>query len=186
MPDEFRLFDYNTITDVILHLRYTARDGGNTLRNEVEKAEPGGESLKNRFIKNGFMRLFSLKHDFPQAFHQLTHPPAGSENRPVELLIAEQHLPYFLAQDNLEVKELKIYLQSKEPNGRVDNRSYGIAVNNTDVRIGTATSFGKNMIVASVETNSGERWTLKGAHTIQINSGRLPNNVGDVLLMFVV
>jgi hypothetical protein len=28
MPREFRQFDYDTISDVILHLRYTAREGG--------------------------------------------------------------------------------------------------------------------------------------------------------------
>ncbi|MCX9029027.1 MAG: hypothetical protein OIN86_12730 [Candidatus Methanoperedens sp.] len=32
LPADVRQFDYNTISDVILHLRYTARDGGEQLR----------------------------------------------------------------------------------------------------------------------------------------------------------
>src|SRR5262249_10099530 len=40
MPDGLRQFDYNTITDVVIHLRYTARDGGSTLRTEVEEMMP--------------------------------------------------------------------------------------------------------------------------------------------------
>ena len=32
MPGTFRPFDYSTITDVVLHLRYTARDAGGTLK----------------------------------------------------------------------------------------------------------------------------------------------------------
>ena len=32
LPADFRQFDYNTISDVILHIRYTARQGGSQLR----------------------------------------------------------------------------------------------------------------------------------------------------------
>jgi len=42
MPKEFRPFDYDTISDVILHLRYTAREGGKALRdaavNQLQEA----------------------------------------------------------------------------------------------------------------------------------------------------
>ena len=31
LPHEFRAFDYGTISDVVVHLRYTARDGGQML-----------------------------------------------------------------------------------------------------------------------------------------------------------
>jgi hypothetical protein len=32
LPDTFREFDYDSITDVVMHLRYTALDGGDKLR----------------------------------------------------------------------------------------------------------------------------------------------------------
>src|SRR3989442_4705911 len=35
LPSEFRLFDYMTISDVILHVRYTARQGGNLLGSQA-------------------------------------------------------------------------------------------------------------------------------------------------------
>ena len=38
MPARFRQSDPNTITDVIIHLKYTARDGGSTFRTTVENA----------------------------------------------------------------------------------------------------------------------------------------------------
>ena len=41
LPSEFRQFDYTTISDVILHLRYTAREGGTQLRQAaVEHLSP--------------------------------------------------------------------------------------------------------------------------------------------------
>ena len=35
LPTAFRQFDYETISDVILHLRYTAREGGELLREQA-------------------------------------------------------------------------------------------------------------------------------------------------------
>ena len=39
LPADFRSFDYNTISDVILHLRYTARDGGDALKAKAAKPQ---------------------------------------------------------------------------------------------------------------------------------------------------
>jgi len=185
MPDGLRQFDYNTITDVVIHLRYTARDGGSTLRTEVEEMMP---SLKQRFLQNGYKRLFSLKHDFPQVFHQLTQPAPGSENRVVEFSITDQHLPYFLAHDDLSVSSLKVFLQAKEPNDRVArDGGYGIRINGVNLNIRAATTFGKNMITTSIAVNSAEdTWKLKRRHTIQVSSGRLPRNLEDLLLVFEI
>ena len=38
LPASFRQFDYDTISDVILHMRYTARQGGAQLRDEGGRA----------------------------------------------------------------------------------------------------------------------------------------------------
>src|SRR5207344_2132517 len=40
LPTQFRQFDYETIADVILHLRYTARQGGEPLRAATEAELP--------------------------------------------------------------------------------------------------------------------------------------------------
>ena len=50
LPSDFRQFDYTTISDVILHMRYTARQGGDLLgtqastelREMLEKANQSG------------------------------------------------------------------------------------------------------------------------------------------------
>ncbi|MBD1833296.1 insecticidal toxin protein [Cyanobacteria bacterium FACHB-472] len=55
-------FNYDTISDVVLHLRYTAREGGELLRKgaiaylteQIEAAQTVGS-----------VRLFSLRHEFP-------------------------------------------------------------------------------------------------------------------------
>jgi hypothetical protein len=62
LPADIRQFDFDTITDVILHVRYTAREGG-----EVLKQAALANLLKQ--IDNaqtvGSVRLISVRHTFP-------------------------------------------------------------------------------------------------------------------------
>jgi hypothetical protein len=37
LPGQLRAFDYSTISDVILHIRYTARDAGDPLAAQATK-----------------------------------------------------------------------------------------------------------------------------------------------------
>ena len=50
LPEKHRPFDYRTISDVVLHLQYTARDGGGTFRSaaaaRVDEVMPGSQSLE--------------------------------------------------------------------------------------------------------------------------------------------
>jgi hypothetical protein len=62
LPADIRQFDFDTITDVILHIRYTAREAGDQFK---------AAAIQNLHtqIKNaqtiGSVRLFSVRHDFP-------------------------------------------------------------------------------------------------------------------------
>lgn len=79
-------FEYNTISDVILHMRYTAREGGNLLRNEalvdlkraIEEATGAGS-----------VRLFSVRHEFPSAWAMFKSTGKFS------LGLLEEHYPFW-------------------------------------------------------------------------------------------
>ena len=63
-------FDYSTISDVIIHLQYTARESAHLV--EGAKAY-----LKNSILTAGspgqpINKLFSLRHDFPSEWHRFT------------------------------------------------------------------------------------------------------------------
>ncbi|MDQ3776933.1 MAG: hypothetical protein M3461_22585 [Pseudomonadota bacterium] len=66
LPDKFKSFDYDTISDVVLHVRYTARDAGGLLK---QHATAGLETAVNEFVQRegqqGLARMFSLRHEFP-------------------------------------------------------------------------------------------------------------------------
>jgi len=86
-------FDYNTITDVILHMRYTARNGGGLLRNgaiaNLKNLIAAGESV-------GSMRLFSVRHEFPAEWARFTTkvPPAKGRYE-LKLNLRPEHYPFW-------------------------------------------------------------------------------------------
>jgi hypothetical protein len=60
LPKDYRAFDYNTISDVILHVRYTARQGV-----EPTKVKAALDELLQEAKQSNLTLLFSLHHDFP-------------------------------------------------------------------------------------------------------------------------
>ena len=89
LPSSIRMFDYDTISDVIIHISYTAKEDGE-FREAVER-----QIVSTLSSYNGLVRLFSLRHEFPNAFHRLLNPPPGSAQT-TELEVTDQHFPYFL------------------------------------------------------------------------------------------
>ena len=64
LPRENNQFDFDSITDLVLHLNYTAREGGDALRRAARTTSCG------RLPGDG-MRLFDVRHDFPDAWAAL-------------------------------------------------------------------------------------------------------------------
>ena len=75
LPNDFRQFDYDNIPDVVLHLRYTTREGGSHLRNQA--ANELNEAL-NEFLRSegqhGLALPISLRHEFPSVWHRFLNP----------------------------------------------------------------------------------------------------------------
>jgi hypothetical protein len=99
LPSGFRQFDYNTISDVILHLRYTARDGGSSLKNAVEL---GLKELLNEMVlpasRKGLYQAYDLRHQFPTEWARLKQSSsvAPSPLYRTQLTLGPQHLPFFV------------------------------------------------------------------------------------------
>ncbi|MCG8475658.1 MAG: neuraminidase-like domain-containing protein [Cytophagales bacterium] len=108
LPLENNAFDFNSISDVILHFNYTARDGGSTL------AVPALEELQS-LIPESSVKLLSLKHDFPNSWHQLFYP-SGDNDQEFSASITEDHYPFILRGQSsaLKIKYMDIFLLSNE------------------------------------------------------------------------
>jgi hypothetical protein len=101
LPASFRQFDYNTISDVILHIRYTARQGGAQLQ---ATAVENIQALMEEANTAGLMLLFSLKHEFPSEWHQFT---TGTDNFNVS--IKRDYFPYFTKGKEISIDSVRLH-----------------------------------------------------------------------------
>jgi hypothetical protein len=109
LPTSVRMFDYNTISDVLLHFDYTASFDG-VYRDFVQSVTEGQLSqLQQRLSDEGIVRAFSLREEFPPAFSRLL---AGDT---VELDIDEQHLPFFARDASVSEATLMLVGPDSDP-----------------------------------------------------------------------
>jgi len=104
LPAEFRQFDYDTISDVILHIRYTARAGipAGAVEEHL-KTLLGGES-------GCLYRLLSLKHDFPTQWSAFT---AGKPDTQLKITIDRKHFPFIVEGRKIAVKDCTLFADDK-------------------------------------------------------------------------
>ena len=92
LPAELRRFDYATISDVIVHVRYAARNGGDLLASqaisEIKDAVADAQSA-------GLALLLSLRHDFPTEWAAFS---AGTAD--MEIPLRKALFPY-IVQDRI-------------------------------------------------------------------------------------
>jgi hypothetical protein len=106
LPTQFRTFDYSTISDVILHLRYTARDGGNLLSTA---ATDGVTNLLGGAGDQRLLRLFSLRHEFPSEWHRfVSAPPSETGINVMTVDLAATRLPYFVQGREITVEKAMV------------------------------------------------------------------------------
>lgn len=89
-----RQFDYDTIADVILHFRYTAREGGGLLRNGAVA------NLKTRIEEAqaaGSVRLFSVRHEFPSEWAKFKSVKIEGATKVAALTLnfRDEHYPFW-------------------------------------------------------------------------------------------
>lgn len=109
LPTEVKLFDYNTISDVILHVKYTAREGGSALKTAANRV------LKDQLVaikglgENGLNIAINMKHDLPNEWHLF------KKNGTIGLTIDKSRLPYMVQTfDTTEIKSIMLVAKVKD------------------------------------------------------------------------
>jgi len=105
LPSGFRQFDYQTISDVIVHISYTAQQD-DSLRLKVETKNGAiAAALKSTPL----VRLFSLRQEFPSVLNRLLHSPL---NTSLAMSITANYLPYFVASGAVQVTTAALLLRT--------------------------------------------------------------------------
>jgi hypothetical protein len=100
---EARQFDWSTISDVVLHVRYTARDGGDALRAEAAKG-------LTQALKSG-VRLFSVRSEFPDAMTAFLNPAPSVPDQTLTIDLRGRDFPYPVQDTPLKLGEWLVLLR---------------------------------------------------------------------------
>jgi hypothetical protein len=110
LPASFRQFDYNTISDVILHVRYTAREGGKLLGDkaiaELREKLSEAKEMVSKSKEVGFALLFSLPHDFPSEWATFIREKG---KMPFTAKLRKSHFPYLVQSETLAIIAVELY-----------------------------------------------------------------------------
>jgi hypothetical protein len=99
LPQDYPAFDYATISDVILHIRYTARQGVD--RTKVQAAL---HDLFQQASQVNLALLFSLRHDFPTEWSAFVNGTGD-----FIATIRRDHFPYFTQGKTITIVGFDLY-----------------------------------------------------------------------------
>ena len=138
---EPRQFDYETISDVILHIRYTAREGGGLLR---KGAVDHLGTATSGAVAAGSTRLFSLRHDFPTEwakFHAQVKVP--NQHFELKLTLRPEHYPFWSQGRLNKVDDITIFARAKSAElptldifNKIDDQGGAVATLARDASLG--------------------------------------------------
>lgn len=112
LPSKFKQWDYTTITDVIMHVRYTSKEGGGALAAVASTAV-------DDFIKGvadvsqgpGLFAIFDLRSEFATEWARASSPPVDGAAKKVLMKSLVDRLPaYTKGRDVTKVRAQDVFL----------------------------------------------------------------------------
>ena len=133
LPTEIMQYDYNTIADVVMHVKYTAREGGSGLKTLANNSlKDRLQIIKQQLSAEGLHIAINMKHEMPNEWQMLKKSSA------VKIKIDKTRLPYFV--QTIVLNEIEIMYISNEAiilNSNVLKETNGIFVStNSKVNVG--------------------------------------------------
>jgi hypothetical protein len=124
LPADIRQFDYDTISDVIIHMRYTAREGGAILRNAAS-ANLNAAVEEARAV--GSVRLLSVRHEFPGEWAKFKSAPSNNPTqRPaISLDLREEHYPFWSRGSLDAINRVDVYARTAKAGVEVTAQADG-------------------------------------------------------------
>lgn len=123
LPAGLRQFDYDTISDVILHIRYTAREAGGLLK---QQATLELQTAVNEFIRSegqqGLAQFFSLRHEFPTEWHRFLNPANVVVNyNTMTLGLTKDRFPFLFQSRQITVGKIEMFIKVKPDSAATHN-----------------------------------------------------------------
>jgi len=149
LPKTFRPFNYDTISDLVLHVSYQAETDG-ALRDRVETDDTAQTGALAKALRDNPMpRLLGLRQEFGSVFHQLTTLPLGIA---ADLVLDSRALPQPLRGRPVTVTRAMLLVKVKA--GIVPG-SFAVVLNGQNLGGFTAVPEFPNYVVKACEAALG-------------------------------
>jgi hypothetical protein len=130
LPPDCNAFDFETISDVVLNIKYTCRYGGDNLRTIAQQArtlptppaQPGSPSSPPAFPgQSDLRRLFSLKHEFSSEWYKFLNPPQTAPDQSMQIALTIERFPYQYRGMKLTITSVDLFLKFKDIHDKTFN-----------------------------------------------------------------
>ena len=124
MPQDCNAFDFDTITDVVINLRYTSRYGGDNLRDlakQVAVLPPRpvqsftGSNMSFPTTQGNLQRMFSLRHEFPTEWYKFLHPADTATVQRMSIALGNERFPFQYRGKKIKITQVEIVLVFSDP-----------------------------------------------------------------------
>ncbi|KAK6533681.1 hypothetical protein TWF694_002613 [Orbilia ellipsospora] len=109
LPNKFRQFNYSAISDIVLHIKYTSKDGGELLKKEAENSVAA--VLENPETSQSQIVL-DLRADFSTEWHRFTKTQLEGR-RTITLENLNRMLPYLATYRGINVTKVHLFTTYK-------------------------------------------------------------------------
>ena len=124
LPDEFRQFDYDTISDVVLHMRYTARPAGGLLKQQaITETEAAVNAIVKTGQEQGLARLFSIRHEFGSEWHRFLHPASTTDDQTLTLSLNKDRFPFLFQGKSITIENIQLFVKVRPDFAATHNES---------------------------------------------------------------
>lgn len=87
---DIKQFDWNTISDVVVHMKYTSKDGGSALRDKAKAVRTAElNAIQQELGHTGLHIAINMKHDLPNEWNML------KTNGEVDLRLDKSRAPFY-------------------------------------------------------------------------------------------
>ena len=128
LPADYRQFDYDTISDVVLHVRYTARDGGFSLKSAIlNQIDAAVNNIATATSQTGLFHFISLKHAFGTAFYQFLNP-SGTNEHQTTMELSKAHFPFLVQHKTIDLGNVLVFVKLRDASLYDDTKPLALTI----------------------------------------------------------
>ncbi|NEN88689.1 MAG: insecticidal toxin complex protein [Okeania sp. SIO3H1] len=106
LPLENNHFDMETLSDVVLHLNFMAREGGENLRQAANECA-------QQNLPGAGVRFFDVKRELPEAWHSFVGTASNiPANKQLGIRLSRDMFPYLTGNKRIGVQRLEIFFEA--------------------------------------------------------------------------